>query len=318
MDTRQLAALVAVIERSSFSNAATELGVTQPAVSLAIRSLERRLGVTLIDRTGRQIAPTEAGRVVYRHAQRMLAAEHELARSLADERDELAGLLVIGASTGPGERILPALLGRFREEHPDVAVSLRVDDTDTIIDRVLDRQLELGVVGAERPHRSLVFEPFLRDEIILVVPPGHPFGGRQVSLAELVLEPIVLQQEGAGVRAVVERELRSAGIRHRDLNVVGELGLQESAKSAVEAGLGVTFISRLAVEREVVDGRLVTATVERLELGRLFFAVRGASRPPGRLARAFLEYARGELGTVAPTPDDDADGTRPVRGGRVG
>ena len=316
MDTKQLAALVAVVDRSSFSQAAEQLGVTQPAVSLAIRSLEKRLGCQLIDRSGRVVEPTEAGHIAYRHAQRILSAERDLMLSLEDEGEGLHGHLVVGASTGPGERILPALLGGFHRAFPDVLVSLRVDDTETIIDRVLDRQLEFGIVGAERAHRSLVFEPFLRDEVLLVVPQDHPFAGREIAVDELVREPLVVQQEGAGVRTVVERELRAHGIRARDLNIVAELGLQESAKSAVEAGLGVTFLSRLAVERELDEGRLASAAVAGLEPGRLFFAVRNASRSQSRLVTSFLEYAREELGERAAFPESGRE--RPVRGGRVG
>lgn len=254
--------------------------------------------------------------MAYRHAQRILGAERDLMRSLEDEGDVLAGHLVVGASTGPGERILPSLLGAFHRDNPDVTVSLRVDDTETIVDRVLDRQLEVGIVGAERAHRSLVFEPFLRDEVVLVVPAGHALAGRALSAGELVDVPLVVQQEGAGVRTVVERELRALGIRARDLNVVAELGLQESAKSAVEAGLGVTFLSRLAVEHELSEGRLDTASVRGLEPNRLFYAVRSAARPPGRLVATFLDFARQSLGERAAFPDEVRE--RPVRGGRVG
>lgn len=316
MDTKQLAALVAVIDRSSFSHAAEQLGVTQPAVSLAIRSLEKRLGCQLIDRSGRVVEATEAGQVAYRHAQRVLGAERDLFRSVEHQGDELAGHLIVGASTGPGERVLPALLGAFHRENPDVIVSLRVDDTETIIERVLDRQLEFGIVGAERVHRSLVFEPFLRDEVVLVVPMDHAFAGRQISMDELLLAPLVVQQEGAGVRTVMERELRAAGVRARDLNIVAELGLQESAKSAVQAGLGVTFLSRLAVARELEEGWLASATVNGLELGRLFYSVRNAARPPGRLVTSFLVFARAALGEQAVFPEDLRK--RPVRGRRVG
>ena len=175
---------------------------------------------------------------------------------------------------------------------------------------MLDRQLEFGIVGAERAHRSLVFEPFLHDEVLLVVPVGHPFAGREIEVEELVREPLVVQQEGAGVRTVVERDLRVLGVRARDLNVVAELGLQESAKSAVEAGLGVTFLSRLAVERELEEGVLATASVRGLEPGRLFHTVRNASRQQSALVAAFLEYARVQLGDRAafPAPVPDRDG----------
>jgi len=151
---------------------------------------------------------------------------------------------------------------------------------------------------------------------VLVVPAGHDLAGRDLTADELVAAPLVVQQEGAGVRTVVERELRALGVRARDLNVVAELGLQESAKSAVEAGLGITFLSRLAVEHELAEGRLATATVKGLEANRLFYAVRSAARPPGRLVATFLDFARQTLGERAAFPDEVRE--RPVRGGRVG
>ncbi len=316
MDTRQLEVFCTVVDRSSFSQAAEHLGVTQPAVSLAIRSLEKRLGVTLIDRSGRQVEPTETGRHVYRQAQRILAIESEILRTLADKGDHVSGPLLVGASSGPGERVLPTILGAFRALHPDVGVSLRVDDSETVIDRVLDRQVELGIAAMDRPHRSLLFEPFLRDELVLCCCPGSAYAGRRLTLQELRKTPLVVQQEGSGVRALVERELRHAGLRTRDLHVVAELGLSESTKTAVEGGLGVCFMSRLSIDREIRAERLAIATVEGLDLRRILYAVQLASRPTSRLVRSFLDFAREELGDQAAVLD--APGTRPVRGGRVG
>jgi DNA-binding transcriptional LysR family regulator len=315
MDTRQLAAFCAVIDRASFSQAAEQLGVTQPAVSLAVRSLERRLGATLIDRSSRHAEPTDAGRLVYRHAQRILAAELELSRSLAASEGEPSGHLVLAASAGPGERVMPALLVAFRDRHPTVTVALRVEASDAVVDRVLDRQVEIGVVGVERPHRSLTYEPFLRDELVLCLPQGHALAGSTLSVDVLRTLPLVVQQEGSGVRAVVERELRNVGVRSRDLNVIAELGLSESCKAAVLAGVGGAFISRGAVEAELADGRIATATVEGFRTDRSIYAVRLANRPPSRLGQAFLSFAREQLGERA-VSDEPPMG--PVRGGRVG
>src|SRR5207247_237008 len=155
MDTRQLAAFCTVVDRKSFSQAAERLGVTQPAVSLQIRSLEQRLGRQLLDRSGRRGEPTEAGRRLYASAQRLLA-------------------------------------------------------------------------GAGRRHRGVAFEPFFRDEVVLACPSGHRFGGKTVSLDDLRKEKLIVMQEGAGVRQVIEDELRKAGVRLRDLDLQLELGLQES------------------------------------------------------------------------------------------
>jgi len=295
MDTRQLAAFCEVVDRKSFSQAAERLGVTQPAVSLQVRSLEKRLGTRLLDRSGRRVEPTEAGHRLYRAAQRMLALESQLFEELAGNDGALRGELALGASTGPGGTVVPVLLGEFQREHPEVSVALSISDTNRVIEQVAERELELGIVGAAPKHRGVVFEPFFRDEVILVVPPGHRFAGEQISLEQLRGEPLILMQEGAGVRQVIEDELRRGPIRLRDLDVRLELGLQESVKSAVVAGYGVTVISRSGVEAELAAGTLAAARVKGLEPAREISLVRPSGRSPTRAAEAFVAFARAKL-----------------------
>jgi DNA-binding transcriptional LysR family regulator len=292
MDTRQLAAFCAVVERKSFSQAADRLGVTQPAVSLQIRSLEERLGQRLFDRSGRRVEPTEAGLRLYRGAQRLLALEQQVLEDVAGGKDgELRGQLAIGAATGPGATVVPVLLCEFQRENPEVRVELTISDTQSVIEAVARRELELGVVGATPRHRSVAYEPFFKDEVVLVCPPKHPFAGKAITIDDLRGEQLVLMQEGAGVRQVIEEELRKAGKRLRDLDVKLELGLQESVKSAVEAGYGVTFISRSAVESELADGSLATARVRGLEPSRQISLVRASGRQATRVADAFAAFA---------------------------
>jgi DNA-binding transcriptional LysR family regulator len=296
MDTRQLAAFCAVVERKSFSQAAERLGVTQPAVSLQIRALEERLGQRLLDRSGRRVEPTEAGLLFYRGAQKLLALEEQLVEEVsAGGEGALTGRLEIGASTGPGGSVLPPLLCEFQAANPGTTIGLSVFDTQTVVERVARRELELGVVGAARRHRGVVFEPFFRDEVILACPPGHAFAGRTISLDELRSEPLIVMQEGAGVRQVIEDELRGAGTRLRELEPKLELGLQESVRSAVRAGHGITFISRLAVEADLAAGTIAAARVEGLEPAREISLVRAAGRSPTRLADAFVAFARERL-----------------------
>jgi DNA-binding transcriptional LysR family regulator len=292
MDTKQLAAFCAVVERKSFSEAAERLGVTQPAVSQQIRSLEERVGQQLLDRSGRRVEPTEAGNRLYRSAQRLLALERQLFEEVAGEAEgPLRGQLAIGASTGPGGTVVPVLLCEFAEANPDVTIDLTISDTQTIVDRVARRELELGIVGATPRNRSVAYEPFFRDEVVLVCPPGHRFAGKTVSLDDLRGERLIVMQEGAGVRQVIEDELREAGTRLRDLDVRLELGLQESVKSAVEAGHGVTFISRTAVEPELAAGTLAEAGVRGLEPSREISLVRATGRVSTRVADAFVAFA---------------------------
>src|SRR3989442_917414 len=296
MDTRQLAAFCAVVERRSFSQAAERLGVTQPAVSRQVRAVEKRLGTQLLDRSGRRVEPTEAGLRLYRGAQRMLTLEDQLVAEVAGEGEgELTGTLQIGASTGPGGIVLAQLLCEFQAGNPELHVALSVFDTQTVVELVADRELELGVVGAARRHRGVVFEPFFRDQVVLACPPGHRFAGKTVTLEQLRDETLIVMQEGAGVRQMIEDELRQTGTRLRDLDVRLELGLQESVTNAVRAGYGVTFISRSSVEPDLAAGTLAEARVKELALEREISLVRAIGRTETRAARAFVEFARGRL-----------------------
>lgn len=296
MDTRQLAAFCAVVERKGFSHAAERLGVTQPAVSLQVRSLEKRLGVQLLDRSGRRVEPTEAGWRLFHGAQRLLALEEQLVVEVAGDGDgALGGDLKLGASTGPAAIAVPLLLCEFQRLNPGVHVQLEVHDTQTVVERVADRQLELGIVGAARRHRGVRYEPFFRDEVILACPGGHRFAGRTVTVDELREETLVVMQEGAGVRQIVEDELRGLGTRLRDLEVRLELGLQESVRSAVVAGYGVAFISRTAVESELASGQLAEARVEGIDARRQISLARGTGRVPTRAGEAFVAFARERL-----------------------
>jgi DNA-binding transcriptional LysR family regulator len=178
-----------------------------------------------------------------------------------------------------------------------VRVSLVVTDTQSVCDRVLDDELEIGVVGAGRAQRGLEFESFLRDELVLIVPPGHHLAGSaEVTLEQLAAEPMLMQQEGSGVRAALEAALRDSGLRDRGLSIAMELGLQQSVKAAVLDGFGITVISRLAVEREVADGLLVAVPITDPALSRDFSIVRHAGRTPRRVISAFRDFAREQLG----------------------
>jgi DNA-binding transcriptional LysR family regulator len=296
MDTRQLAAFCAVVELHSFSHAAERLGVTQPAVSMQIRALEERFGQRLLDRSGRRVEPTEAGQRLYRGAQRLIALEEQLQSEVASvEEGELRGRLEIGSSTGPGDRALPLLLCEFQRQSPAVSISLSVFDTQTVVERVAERELELGVVGAARKHRGVVFEPFFRDDVVLACRPEHPFADRTISLEELRREPLIVMQEGGGVRQLLEDELRKHGVRLRDLDIRLELGLQESVRSAVIAGYGIGFISRSALESELAAGQLACARVEGLDPAREIMLVQASGRSLTRVAEAFLAFARERL-----------------------
>ncbi|MGD9101505.1 MAG: LysR family transcriptional regulator, partial [Anaerolineae bacterium] len=166
MNLRQLRTFMRVVECKSFTWAAEELYLTQPAVSFQIRSLEKEYGIDLLDRSGREIIPTASGQILLDYARRILNLYDESKLEIDRLNNLLRGTLVIGASTGPGEHILPQLLGRFKAQYPSIEIVLRISRTREIIQQVLERVLEIGIVGATVTNDALVFEPFIKDELI--------------------------------------------------------------------------------------------------------------------------------------------------------
>lgn len=287
MDLGHLLTFRTVVDRGSFSRAAQDLGISQPAVSNQVRSLETRLGQKLLDRGGRGAVMTPAGEVVYAAAGRMLEMQDQLERDLSDARDAISGRLCVGSSTGPGELLLPRLCARFASLYPEVKVALEVHDTQAVCERVLEGQVELGFVGAASPRRGLIFEPVITDELVLVTPPDHRLAARQtITTMELADLPMITQQEGSGVRAVLEQALGPGA------DVTMEMGLQQSAKAAVLDGLGITVLSRAAVQREVEMGTLASVAIIDPPLQRDFFAVSRDGRTMSRVSSVFLDFAR--------------------------
>jgi DNA-binding transcriptional LysR family regulator len=294
MNLKHLEAFCRIVDIGSFSMAAEDLGISQPAVTFQIQALEKELGVTLLDRSTRHILPTESGRILYRHAREIIRHTAETRRELDELDNLLRGTLLIGASTGPGEHILPQILGNFKAENPQIGIVLRILPTRDIIEQVLAYELEIGVVGAKEENPKLKFEPFIHDSLIVIASPEHPWAeGPLVTMEQLLNEPFILQQPGAGVRTMLETGLEQLNLRIEDLNVHMELGLQESIKTAVEAGFGVGIISRFAVRQELSFGTLVEIKVSDLPVFRdEFYLVRDRRRTLSRLTEAFLLFAK--------------------------
>ena len=261
-----------------------------------MRALERRIGQQLLDRSGRRVVPTDAGQRLYRSAQRMLAAEEQLLSGLTGTEDgELTGTLEIGASTGPAATSCRSSSGSSRASTRGFARARRARHADGRL-LVAERELELGIVGAARRHRSVEFSPFFSDAVILVCPPEHRFAGRTVMLDELGEGPLIVMQEGAGVRQLVEDELRRQGKRLRDLRPSLVLGLQESVRPRSCAGYGVTFISRLADGGGARRRAGSPTSASRASIwSEAVLIARAAGRVPTRVAEAFLSFAAERL-----------------------
>jgi DNA-binding transcriptional LysR family regulator len=300
MDLRRLEVFVKVAELGSFSRAAEALFLTQPTVSEHVRALEEDLGVQLLDRLGRGAAPTPAGQLLLGYAHRILALMREARQAVDRFQGRLLGELIVGGSTIPGEYILPALIGQFKAKYPDISISLRVGSSQQISEWVEEGRVEIGVVGARPGSRALVARELMADEMVIVVPPEHPWTRRpSVGLADIRAEPLLLRERGSGTRQALERALAEAGTDLSAFRVAGEMGSTQAVKQAVRAGIGVTLLSRLAVEDECRARLLVCVRVEGLDVRRSFHLVTHRDRSRSPLAQAFLEFIESQAASGA-------------------
>jgi DNA-binding transcriptional LysR family regulator len=296
MDLRQLEVFAGVYELRSFSRTASSLRLTQSTVSEHVRLLEEELGTRLFDRLSRETVPTRAGELLYSYARQMLALRSQARQAVDDFLGQIAGMLLVGASTIPGEYVLPAVIGRFRERHPRVAITLQISDSRGIVQAVLDGQVDVGVVGADPGNRGLETRALMPDELVLVVPPGHRWSGRpEVSVDELRTEPLIVREAGSGSRQALERALEATGCSLGEMQIIADIGSTSAIKQAVKAGVGVSVMSRRAAEDECRHGLIACVKLKDLVVTRHFYVITHASRSRSPLCRAFLEFLADEF-----------------------
>jgi DNA-binding transcriptional LysR family regulator len=286
-----LATFAAVAQRGGFTAAAADLGITQAAVSQRIAALEKVLHVSLFDRKAARITLTEAGRRLYDYAQRILELHEQARTAIGGLRQAVAGELLIAASSVPGEYFLPALLAAFRAEHPHVRVRASVGDSGSVIAELEKGEASLGLTGQEPRRPRLEARPFGSDCLVLVVDPAHRWASRKrITLKALAREPLILREPGSGSRAALEKSLMRAGLSLAGLNATLQLGGNTAIKDAVKRGLGVAFLSRLVIQRELDAGELRAVAVSGLALDRRFYLVHDRRRPLSPAATAFLHF----------------------------
>ena len=291
MDLRQLRAFCAVVEKGSFTLAAQALRLSQPSVSFQIHSLEQELGTTLFDRQSRQTTITTSGKMLYEYARRILKLCDEAEQAIDDLKGLARGKIIIGASTIPGEYILPDLLQRFRDSYPGIQVELLVGDTECIVDKVLDNEVELGVVGARRKSSKLTFGPFATDRLVLIAPASNKwFDDETATLEKLKMAPFVMRESGSGTRTIVSQKLQQMGLTESELNTVMVLGSTTAVKRAVESGAGVSIVSERAVRREIDLGSVRKLRLDGLDLDRDFFIVYRSGRTLPPAVAALLNF----------------------------
>ena len=292
IDFRHLETFCRVADLKSFSKAADDLFLTQPTVSGHILSLEHSLSLRLFDRTGREVRLTKAGEVFLRYASKILSSRKDLLNALSEFSQGIRGELSLGASTIPGEYLLPKLMGHFKKEHPHFTLSLKIADTKEVAQLVLEGDVEYGMIGGKLNHNFLHYEKYEEDEIIVVAPSGHPLTKKKkADLTDLLKEPWIIREEGSGTQMAVEKALRKKGMSLKQFNVVMEMGSTSAVKEGVKAGLGLAFISKRAVEEELKQGLFSRIHVEGIDpISRQLYIVSHRGRTLSPIGMEFLRF----------------------------
>jgi len=293
MNLHHLRAFVAVAAEGNITRAARGLRASQPAVSKQLVELESQLGTPLFDRLARGVRLTQAGELLLRHAQRILAAE----RAAETEIGELSGLqrgrLSIGASTTIGSYLVPSAYGAFNRAHPGVRLELEIANTAAIQAMVLDDRIDLGLTEGFVSEGQLDVEVIHRDEMVAIVAPGHPLARkRRVSAREFAKQPFISRERGSGTRDVIEAAFAT---RDLELEPVMALGSTEAVKNAVAVGLGVALVSRLTLDLELAAGRLVIVDLHDLDIRRALHLVRLKGKGESPAVEAFMRLLRDAL-----------------------
>lgn len=291
MADRRLQVFYTVAKVLSFTKAAETLHMTQPAVTFQVKQLEEFFNTRLFDRTHNKITLTEAGKIVYDYAEKILDHYEKMNSEVRELTGEVTGSLLIGASTTIAEYMLPSLLGAFKKQFEDVNIRLQVGNTDAIVAMVENNMIDLGVVEAPVYNKNLEVEVCRLDEMVLIVPHGHPLSNRdKISIEDMRKYRYISREEGSGSRSVIDNYIREQGLSYSDLNVVMELGSPEAVKMAVESDVGLAIVSRTTISKELKLGTLKALPLDP-PLNRPFSHVRQKHKFRHRAVGELLDFA---------------------------
>jgi LysR family transcriptional regulator, low CO2-responsive transcriptional regulator len=290
VNLNQVQVFCAVAKHMSYSMAAEELFITQPAVSQQVKALERQLNVKLFERAGNKLFLTESGEAVLPHAQALLTARAEMEQTLAQLRGSGRGRLALGANTTGGMYVAPAIVRALRDLSPEVEATLQIETTNRILDRVMQNMIDVAIVTGPVEDGRFAIRDLCRDEVELIVSPSHPFASRaSVSPAEVAGEDFAVPEPGSRTRMLIEQAFHDRG--HR-LKVTMQLPGTEAVKKAVEANLAVAMVSRYSIPREVSLGALARVPIDGLVLNRPIHILHRKGKHLSPLARRFLSFAQ--------------------------
>ena len=297
VEVHEMQIFLAAAEDENFSAAARRLHLSQPAISFQIQALEQRLNVQLFQRTGRRIALTEAGRELLPMAREIVNLSSRIEENMCAAQGQVKGHVTIGCTTSPGKYLLPRLIGAFRKQFPDVQFTVDVMTRQVAEEKLLNKEIHIGVLSICSKHKELECWPLMVDELVLIVAANHPWAMREkIAPRELQDAEWILREGGAATRQVILEHLAEFGVGENDLRVAMELGSVEGVQAAVEAGHGVSIVSRIAAQHGLALGRIKAVAVEGMEMAREIYLARNRLRTCTCAQLRFREFIAAPAG----------------------
>jgi DNA-binding transcriptional LysR family regulator len=291
MADRRLKIFHTVARLLNFTKAAEELHMTQPAVTFQIRQLEEQFNTRLFDRTHNKVTLTDVGKQVYTYSDRILKLYEEMTRNITEMTGDVSGSVTLGASTTIAEYMLPLLIGEFKNKFPEVMIYLRESNTEDIVSMVENNDIDLGIVEGSVNNKNLVVEECKMDHLVVIMPNDHMLASeKKLRVEDFVSYPFICREHGSGTQEVITNYVEKHG-NGEELNVCFELSSPEAIKGAVEAGMGLSIVSRATIIKELKLGTL-TAVELRPSLERPFSFVRQRYKFKSRAADQLLSFAQ--------------------------
>ncbi|MGB9813770.1 MAG: selenium metabolism-associated LysR family transcriptional regulator [Thermovenabulum sp.] len=293
MNVNLLKTFVTVTECGTLSKAAEKLFVTQPALSQQIKQLENYFSVQLIERTNKGINLTEAGKILYHYASKVVKLCEDLEKEMDTLRLSISGLLVVGATSAIGGYAVPCSIFIFKEKYPEANIKLRVGNKRQVEEELKNGLIDVAVIEGKRPKGEIITEEIATEELLVIAPNNDCWSNKSsITLEEFLKEPLIMREQGSGTREIIKETFESLGIKISDLNVVMELSSIDSIKAAVEAGHGISIMPAIALKKELYNKTLVALKIEGVNIQQKIYVAYKEDKLKNKLAKAFIHFMR--------------------------
>lgn len=295
MNLKQLEAFVEVAEGGSFSKAAKNLYLTQPTISAHVASLEKELEVRLFVRNTKEVSLSAEGQTLYKYASQMVDLEKRIEEEFGERRKLGRQCITIAASTIPSQYLLPRIMTRFNEKYPGEQIKLLEADSARVVNQVVEHMVDIGFTGTVLEKKHCKYIPFYKDELVIITPNTEEYRERTrkpEDISWVLEEPVIMREEGSGTRKEAEKQLRGAGVRPEQLNVIASIENQETIKKSVCRGMGISILSKLAAIDKIDDGSVIAFAIPGADRGRNINVVYNKNNQLSVSAERFLKVVQ--------------------------